>query len=41
MNEEDPRQAADLMRKLSDMSGLKLGRGDGGSPESDGKRGGP
>ena len=27
MNEEDPRQAADLMRKLSDMSGLKLGRG--------------
>ena len=25
MNEEDPRQAANLMRKLSDMTGLKLG----------------
>ncbi|MCP4350946.1 MAG: zinc ribbon domain-containing protein [Desulfobacterales bacterium] len=27
MNEDDPRQAADLMRKLSDMTGLKLGQG--------------
>ena len=27
INEEDPRQAADLMRKLSDMTGLKLGPG--------------
>lgn len=27
MDEEDPRQAAGLMRKLSDMSGLKLGSG--------------
>ncbi|QTA87105.1 FmdB family zinc ribbon protein [Desulfonema magnum] len=27
INEDDPRQAADLMRKLSDMTGLKLGQG--------------
>ena len=27
MNQEDPRQAANLMRKLSDMTGLKLGPG--------------
>jgi putative FmdB family regulatory protein len=27
MDEEDPRQAAQLMRKLSDMTGLKLGPG--------------
>jgi putative FmdB family regulatory protein len=27
MNEEDPRQAANLMRKLSSMTGLKLGPG--------------
>ena len=27
MNEDDPRQAANLMRKLSDMTGLKLGEG--------------
>ena len=27
MNEEDPRQAANLMRKLSDMTGLELGPG--------------
>ena len=27
INEEDPRQAADLMRKLSDAAGLKLGSG--------------
>lgn len=27
MNEEDPRQAANLMKKLSDMTGLKLGPG--------------
>ena len=27
MNEEDPRQAANLMRKLSDMTGLHLGPG--------------
>jgi putative FmdB family regulatory protein len=27
INEDDPRQAADLMRKLSDMTGLKLGTG--------------
>jgi putative FmdB family regulatory protein len=27
INEEDPRQAAALMRKFSDMSGLQLGRG--------------
>ena len=27
INEDDPRQAADLMRKLSDMTGLKLGPG--------------
>lgn len=25
INEDDPRQAADLMRKLTDMTGLKLG----------------
>jgi len=25
IDEEDPRQAANLMRKLSDMTGLKLG----------------
>ena len=27
INEDDPRQAANLMRKLSDLSGLKLGHG--------------
>lgn len=27
LNEDDPRQAANLMRKLSDMTGLKLGTG--------------
>ena len=27
VNEDDPRQAADLMRKLSDMTGLELGDG--------------
>ena len=27
INEDDPRQAANLMRKLSDMTGLKLGHG--------------
>ena len=27
INEDDPRQAANLMRKLSDMTGLKLGDG--------------
>lgn len=27
INEDDPRQAADLMRKLSDMTGLELGDG--------------
>jgi putative FmdB family regulatory protein len=27
INEDDPRQAADLMRKLTDMTGLKLGSG--------------
>jgi putative FmdB family regulatory protein len=27
INEDDPRQAANLMRKLSDMTGLKLGPG--------------
>ncbi|MEW6599755.1 MAG: zinc ribbon domain-containing protein [Nitrospirota bacterium] len=27
MNEEDPRQAASLMRKLSDATGLKMGAG--------------
>jgi len=27
INEDDPRQAADLMRKLTDMTGLKLGPG--------------
>ena len=27
INEDDPRQAANMMRKLSDMTGLKLGRG--------------
>lgn len=27
MNEDDPRQAADLMRKLTDMTGLELGPG--------------
>ncbi|MBN2032932.1 MAG: zinc ribbon domain-containing protein [Deltaproteobacteria bacterium] len=27
MDEDDPRQAADLMRKLSDMTGLNLGPG--------------
>ena len=27
IKEDDPRQAADLMRKLSDMTGLKLGQG--------------
>jgi putative FmdB family regulatory protein len=27
MNEDDPRQAANLMRKLSDMTGMELGAG--------------
>ena len=27
VNEDDPKQAANLMRKLSDMTGLKLGEG--------------
>ena len=27
INEDDPRQAADLMRKLTDMTGLQLGSG--------------
>ncbi|MBW1840443.1 MAG: zinc ribbon domain-containing protein [Deltaproteobacteria bacterium] len=27
INEDDPRQAANLMRKLSDMTGLQLGQG--------------
>jgi hypothetical protein len=27
INEDDPRQAANLMRKLSDMTGLELGTG--------------
>ena len=27
MDEEDPRQAANLMRKLTDMTGMKLGNG--------------
>jgi hypothetical protein len=27
MDEDDPRQAADLMRKLTDMTGLELGPG--------------
>jgi hypothetical protein len=27
LNEDDPKQAANLMRKLSDMTGLKLGDG--------------
>ncbi len=27
MNEDDPKQAANLMRKLSDMTGLELGEG--------------
>jgi len=27
INEDDPKQAADLMRKMSDMTGLKLGPG--------------
>ena len=27
VNEDDPRQAANLMRKLTDMTGLKLGEG--------------
>ena len=27
MDEEDPRQAANLMRKLTDMTGMKLGDG--------------
>jgi hypothetical protein len=27
INEDDPRQAANLMRKLSDMTGLELGDG--------------
>ena len=27
MDEDDPKKAADLMRRLSDMSGLKLGQG--------------
>jgi putative FmdB family regulatory protein len=27
INEDDPRQAANLMRKLSDMTGMKLGAG--------------
>jgi putative FmdB family regulatory protein len=27
INEDDPRQAADLMRKLSDMTGMELGDG--------------
>ena len=27
INEDDPRQAADLMRKLTDMTGMELGQG--------------
>jgi hypothetical protein len=27
MNEDDPKQAADLMRKLTDMTGMELGPG--------------
>jgi hypothetical protein len=27
MNEDDPKQAANLMRKLSDMTGFELGEG--------------
>ena len=27
INEDDPKQAANLMRKLSDMTGMKLGPG--------------
>ena len=27
INEDDPRQAADLMRRLTDMTGMKLGEG--------------
>ncbi len=27
MNEDDPRQAANLMRKLSDMTGMQMGPG--------------
>jgi hypothetical protein len=27
MNEDDPRQAADLMRKMSQMTGMELGAG--------------
>lgn len=27
INEDDPRQAADLMRKMTDMTGLELGSG--------------
>jgi len=27
MNEDDPKQAADLMRKLTDMTGMELGSG--------------
>ncbi len=26
MNKEDPRQAADLMRRMSDITGLKMGQ---------------
>jgi hypothetical protein len=45
VNEDDPKQAADLMRKLTDMTGLNLGPGmeealarHGGSPCKDGGR---
>ena len=37
MNEDDPRQAAMLMRKLSDATGLQSGDGNGRGPEPHGK----
>ena len=37
INEDDPRQAAQLMRKLTDMTGLELGSGMEGSATGCGK----
>jgi putative FmdB family regulatory protein len=40
INEDDPRQAADLMRKLSHLDRHGARRRDGGGPAADGERGG-
>ena len=41
INEDDPRQAANLMRKLSEMTGIEAGRGDERGAEAHGGGGRP